>query len=710
MRLERLRAVPDPAGHLIEITWQAADPVLAPGARVVRRAEAFPVTPDPATASAGVVVADTAGSAPVPVEQLAGGLLRVRDGGLAEGTHYYQVYPYAGAAPDYDDDPANRVAAAAGAPYGLAAWLAEHLPAVYHRFDIATPAAADDPLVAALTSPEHHDQGQLRRFLELPGAELDRLYGDIGSLLQLADPRQVDGRFLPLLASWIGWRTDYRLGYDQQRAQVVQAPALYRATGTVPGAVAAAHRITGWPVQVKEYVDNVAVTNHPERRNLWLAQRTGAGDWEVGEAPLSIDSSPHGRPAVVAGPATDLTLIYHAAVDGSHEIRWKQRSNDEWQPSEPVVATQVPGREEVRTEPAAARQGDVTWVFWSVQDRSSGTWRIDLRRRGPAGWSAITTFRDGATDTAERRSPAATVDPQGALWLFWLEGTGGQRRLRHARFTQDPWVPVPSAGADVPGPAGQPLRPESPVSVVSRPPQGGDPVPQFRRVVVLWARRVAVPGQPGQTRWRVVARAKDGLDPADPTDWTSIERLTGADELRQDLEPTGIAAPDGSIHVVLASTRAGGWGVFRTRLTVAPLAFGTPAAITDPPFSHRHPVPLTLGADGDPDLVCVRSNRSLQHPSDALPRGWSNDRRWSGSTTVRVTDAAAIALRGTYEDHTTYTVDAGRSDEDHYARDTVGLFPDTTDTPEVVSAGRARLRAALPDFIPVTCRAVLIAE
>jgi hypothetical protein len=208
----------------------------------------------------------------------------------------------------------------------------------------------------------------------------------------------------------------------------------------------------------------------------------------------------------------------------------------------------------------------------------------------------------------------------------------------------------------------------------------------------------------------VAARAKNGIDPTDPTDWTPIDTLTGGDALRNDREPAGIAVPDGSIHVVLASTRGGGWGVYRTRLTVDPLAFAAPQLITDPPFSHRYPVPLALGADGEPDLVCVRSNRSLHHPSDGLPNGSSADRRWSGSTTVRVADADAIALRDSYEDHATYTFDTGRSDDDRYARDTVGLFPDTTDTPAQISAGRKRLHAAIPEFIPVTCRAVLISD
>lgn len=701
MRLTDLTAVPGAAGHEIVIGWRAPGTAL-PGARVVRRPGAFPVGPEPASPSEGVVVADTAGGAPVPVEDLGDGLLRVRDTGLAEGMHYYQVFPHAGSPAVYDDDPGNRIAAIASAPYGFADRLARLLPAVYHRFDIATPAAAADPAVPAAVAPEHLGEGQLRRFLHLPGAELDRLYSDIGSLLDLADVRQVDGRLLPLLAAWIGWRTDFELGYDQQRAEIAHAPALYQATGTIPAAEAAVRRITGWPTRTKEYVDNIVTTNRPERRTLWLATLQN-GTWRVGDVPLSIDSSPHGRPVAVSAPDGSLTLVYHAAVDARHEIRSKRHRDGQWQPSEPVVVRSVVDR-----DPAAAQQEDVTWVFWSVLDPATGTWRIDLRTRGPEGWGAVSTFRDGPADTAIRRAPAAAVDHDGALWLFWQESAGPTTpwRWRHARYSGDPWSPLPATGTDVPVPAGPPA--ESDLTVIARPPQAADPAAEFRRIGVFWAGRVPVPGEPEQTRWRIAARFKDGSDPADAGDWTAPVTLPGPDEHRHDREPAARVAPDGAVQVLFASTRDGGWSVHRSDLALDPLTWSAPQALTGPPFSERAPLPFSLAGDGTTDTVCVRSNRSITRTSTAHAATVTVDRRWSGCTTVRTTDAAALALRGTYEDHLTYTYDTGHSDADRFARDAVGLFLQSGGaSPEDVATARERLRRVLPEFMPATDRAVL---
>lgn len=700
MRLGELTAVPGAAGHEIVLSWRAPGPAL-PGVRVVRRSGAFPDGPEPASPGRGVVVADSAGGAAVPVEDLGDGLRRVRDGGLAEGVHYYQVFPYAGTPAEYDDDPDNRIAAAAGAPYGMADRLARLLPAVYHRFDVAVPAAAADPAIAAAVAPEHLHEGQLRRFLGLPAAELDRLYGDIGSLLDLSDVRRVDGRLLPLLAGWIGWHTDFELGCDQQRTEIAHAPALYRTIGTVPAVEAAVRRITGWPVRTKEYVDNIVTTNRPERRTLWLATPQ-AGSWQVGADPLSIDSSPHGRPVAVRAPDGALTLIYHAAVDARHEIRAKQHRDGEWRPSEPVVA-----RGGVDRDPAAAQQGAVTWVFWSVLDPATGTARIDLRTRGPAGWSAVSTFRDGPADTALRRAPAAAVDHDGALWLFWQESVGPQApwRWRHARFPGDPWDPRPAGGSPLPVPGGPAM--ESDLTVVARPPQAADPAGGFRRIGVFWAGRVPVPGEPEQSRWRVVARFKNGADPA-ADDWTDPVTLPGADEHRHDREPAAHVTPDGDVQVLFASTRDGGWSVHRADLELDPPAWSAPQALTGPPFSDRAPLPLSLAGTGALDVVCFRSNRSITRTSTTHGTAVTVDRRWTGCTTVRTTDAAALALRGTYDDHLTYTYDTGRTDAERFARDTVGLFAQSGGAlPDAVAVARERLRRVLPEFMPATDRAVL---
>ena len=80
------------------------------------------------------------------------------------------------------------------------------------------------------------DPGQLRGFLDLPGGELDRLYSLNRAALLLTNLDRVDGRLLPLLAQWIGWRTDYSLPVGAQRNEIRFAPRIYRTVGCGPHA------------------------------------------------------------------------------------------------------------------------------------------------------------------------------------------------------------------------------------------------------------------------------------------------------------------------------------------------------------------------------------------------------------------------------------------------------------------------------------------
>jgi hypothetical protein len=219
---------------------------------------------------------------------------------------------------------------------------------------------------------------------------------------------------------------------------------------------------------------------------------------------------------------------------------------------------------------------------------------------------------------------------------------------------------------------------------------------------------VPVPGEPEQTRWRIAARFKDGSNPKVSGDWTATIILPGVDEHRHDREPAAHVANDGSVQVAFASTRDGGWSVHRADLDLDPPAWLAPETLTGPPFSERAPLPLSLAGTGTMDAVCVRSNRSITRTSAAHAATVTVDRRWSGSTTVHTTDAAALALLGTYDDHLTYIYDTGRTDADRLARDTIGLFAQSSGaTPEEAAAARERLRRVLPEFIPATDRAVL---
>jgi hypothetical protein len=719
MKLEGLTAAPRPEGNRIAITWTKPEPEV-PGVRVVRRLGAFPETPEPEIAALGVVIADSdpAVGAPAKIQELPGGRLQIVDEGLAaETVYYYQAYPYANTPPDYCQDPPNRVSAMATGAYDFAGLLGRLLPAIYHRYDTVVPAQVLDPAQVAAMDPADQQRGQLRRFLELPGGQLDQLYSGVRSLLDLHDPARVDGRLLPLLAHWIGWRTDLSLGLDRQRLEVRNAPAVYHTIQTVATVEATVNRVARWASSTKEFVDNVFVANRPERLTLWLARQVPADRrWELPDQPLSLDEAYEGRPVAVTDSNEVVRLVYATRKGDRHEV-WskthaKRHEASEWFGSRPVVS-----RAGIRRDPAAAVQGTTVWVFWAAHDPEAGGWRIEYRNGVPADaegiqdeWSAVAVFRVGTADRTERRAPAALVDDTGALWLFWLERSGTGWELRYGRFTETPWEPTPAGSVAFPVDGGIAPRVESDLFVLFRPPQADDPQAAFRRIWVLWTRREPVADKPDQTRWRIVSRFKDSTDPS-PDDWGPISAMAPRDVHDHDWEPAALVDADGNLVAFWSSTRDGSWSVWQAAIDVAANTFGSPAPVTVSPFSERAPIPFLLAGDL---VLAYRSNRSVTYDSSIYRATVTTDRRYSGSTTLRTGNAAGIALRGDYGDFTTYTYDTGpaggRTDRDWYARDTIGLYlqPGATQTPEAIHSGRERIRRLLPEFLPATDRAVLL--
>ncbi|MEI7770105.1 MAG: hypothetical protein WCI67_08970, partial [Chloroflexales bacterium] len=189
MRLLNIKATPHPSGNRIDLGWECPEPAGDLAVRVVRRTDRYPAAPDD-----GILVAEAAHA--------------VVDTGLrAETVYYYTLFPVTGRAPlSYDGDSAtyNRAAAMASGPYNMAGQLYELLPAIYRRYD----ATSDG------------QPGPLRRFLELPGGQLDQLYSFSRALLNLYDLDRTDARLLPLLADGIGWRTDFRRDLQIQRNEL----------------------------------------------------------------------------------------------------------------------------------------------------------------------------------------------------------------------------------------------------------------------------------------------------------------------------------------------------------------------------------------------------------------------------------------------------------------------------------------------------------
>ncbi|MEC4018810.1 hypothetical protein [Streptomyces sp. H27-D2] len=683
VRLLDITATAHRDGNRIDLAWRNPDPGRAPGVRVVRREGTHPAGPDD-----GFTVAHALGlnSASDTV------------GLQGETVYYYTLFPFSGfPAPAFDPDPHNQASAMAISPYDFAGRLYAMLPAVYRRYDAERTPPAGSGLPAA-----DRDKGQLRRFLDLPGGELDRLYSFTRAALAFADLNRVDGRLLPLLAQWIGWQTDFGLPLDAQRNEIRFAPRIYRTTGGVPTLDATVARVTGWGNRTKEFVHNVARTNQPERLNLWSALRDTAGSLTA-PALASVNFAYDGRPAAVQDEDGSALFFYHTYRQHGWDIWSKRFAAGAWQPSRPVV--DQPG---IDKHPSTALQLNKLWLFWQSYDPerppADRKWRVFFSTRTGTTWTPPAVFGDPAT---ERRMPTAVADNTGGVWLFWLELTGGTWQLRYNRHNGAAWqLDVPQT---LPLDGGQAPRVEDDLFALFH------PTSTTQRLWLFWARRE--PGGPaGQTRWSIVHRVKQGLDPA-AADWSAIRALpkAGAGGYH-DRQPAPLLTANGNIELFWSSTQRGGWSILRNTLTVSTLTWGTNQPVVGGPYARRGPLAVDTGAG---TLLTYRSNESLTYDSSAYGATHTLDHRYAGTTTVDTGGTAKLALRGTFEDFQTYTYDAGsagtagsgrvRTNDNRIARDTVGLYlnPDITD-PDEIKAVISRLAGVLADVIPATSRPVFI--
>ena len=664
MRFLSLSATANAAGNRIDLGWKFPDAAAFQGVRVVRRESSYPSTPED-----GVVVAQGVG------------LASATDTGLkGETVYYYSLFGFIGDPPVYDIDRHNRVSGLATSSYDHARQMHALLPGVYHRYD--TKISNDSAL-----APIDRTRGQLRRFLDLPGGQLDLLHSVARAALGFHDIGRVDGGLLPLLAQWIAWRTDTLLEIETQRNEIRHAPHLYRTVGIVPTIEATAKRITDWESRTKEFVHNVFRSSNPERLNLWIQQRSG-GAWTAPAELLSLDFANEGRAVAARQAGGTLWLLYHTFNKGRWEIWYKL--NDPlkgWMPSQPL-----PQSAAVNKYPAVVLAADMPRAYWATFDETAQRWALNSSSWDGVRWSAAQAVPIAATET---RQPSALVDGAGRAWIFWLERVGSGQQLRYSRFDGAAW------GAPV----------TFPLDGTADPRVDADPYVMFdastTRIWVFWARQVAI--APEQTRWEIAYRVKSNAN-FDAANWSAVRTLprpAGADY--NDRQPA-VRIDAGAVELFWSSNRgAQGYAVWRSGLTnEATNTWEAALRVTAGSYTQRDPLPVATGADL---WLVFRSNRSVSYPSEAYQATQLVDFRYSGSTAVDARHADKLALRGKFEDFQTYTYDAGtdgkRDDSNWYARDTVGLYlaTDTLD-PERVRSATERLRNVIPGFMPVTDRAV----
>ena len=691
MSLSQIKAIPHPGGNRIDLTWTNLAPEQHPGVRVVRRVGTYPTLDikgaDPVIDRDGIVIAEGEG------------LTLATDEGLqSETVYYYTLYPYTGDPPVFQFDPNNRTAAMATGHYDLAGQMYALLPRIYHRYDTRLPSPSANVATA------DRQKGQLRRFLDLPGAQLDQFYSLARAVLDLHDIDKVDGRLLPLLAQWIAWQTNHRLEIGAQRTDIRNAPHVYKTIGIIPTVEATVKRLLGWESRTKEFVHNVFRTNTPERLNIWARQRNMEGEWSEPEKLFSMDDAFDGRIAAVRAPDNSTLLFYHTLRNGRWDVRYKTRpAAGDWSPSQPLT-----NRHDIDRHPTAAIQDDTTWVIWDVFDPNVRRWRIDFLTRTGDVWSAIAPFTlpigELASSQPQRQRPWAVVDdadPAG-LWLFWREETATGWQLRYNRHDGANWA------LDMPI--------TFPLDVGDADPQVQDDLFVAFRAAdqslwVFWARQIPT-GLPDQTRWQIAYRVKGNLT-LDETGWSEVRTLPDAPLDSDEREPAVVVNEAGNLELFQSSNRGGSWSIWHGVLNPVTQTWITvPEVLPDAPYTQRHPSALAL--DGTL-LLFYRSNASVVYTSSIYQATETLDARYAGSTTFDTRNVAKNALRGQYEDFQTYVYDAGpggqRSEHNWYARDTAGMYltPDT-ENPILIERNQSLIQSALRQFVSVGVRLVFIIE
>lgn len=300
MQLLNLKAIPHPDGNRIDLSWEFPEQAVGMKIRVVRREDRYPRLEDGEQSfddDRFLVVAENANLRTASdAESL-----------QAEHVYYYAIMMRTDGESAYSLDPANRIAAMATGPFDMAGQMYDLLPGIYKRYD---------------TSDADPQSGPLRRFLSLPGGQLDQLYSFARAMRLLRDPERVDGRLLPLLAQWIGWRTDFRRDFQAQRNELRQAPYIQDTVGTLPNIEATVKRLIGWDCRAKEFVNNIFVTNQPQRLNLWVMRLNGQAEPDPAEL-LSLDFAYEGRPSAIVsndiGGSTRRWLFYHSPLSSGVE-------------------------------------------------------------------------------------------------------------------------------------------------------------------------------------------------------------------------------------------------------------------------------------------------------------------------------------------------------------------------------------------------------
>ena len=405
--------------------WQTRDGAALTVGEAVSVASAYAGQPVEVLRVSTQTLLDASGT-PVSrrVEVLDAGLLPER---LRPATTYYYQLVNLALLPN-DPDVEHRATATATEIHGMGRMLYESLPEIYRRHDVVRrQAVAGSSSVPELSV----GAGQLRRFVDLFGTSLDLMRSTAAGLANLRDIDNIDYRYLPLLARWIGWDLSFDQSIPLQRNEIKSASHLYRSVGTVPAIQAIVDRYTGWSTQITEFAQHIARANLPAQLNIFALAETASGWRGADDAAPVLGFGPGSDRAAgtVGGPATLTgTLAEPFALRPGMEL---SVASDDERPQ--VVRFGAGDFATVGAATAAEVAAAINRALSEVEAEAVGG-KIALRSDsvGP----------DAALEVAAPPTSLVTLDSAPAGRLSTL--VDGQGRLRLFYAAADPTAPTPA--------------------------------------------------------------------------------------------------------------------------------------------------------------------------------------------------------------------------------------------------------------------------
>jgi|GEM_PF-1192944 len=173
----------------------------------------------------------------------------------------------------------------------------------------------------------------------------------------------------------------------------------------------------------------------PKNPNTWTAPvniAPGTGlDWSL--------------PRVVADANGDAYVVWYGMVGGAEEVFLRKTINGAWQPAENI--SQSAGQRSESATIAVNPETKEIYIAW--QEFLGSDWEIYIKtyeEESPGGqktWSAVTNFSNNPLKNGE---PFMRIAPNGAVHLFYFQGTDNEEIMYSSKQTKSITVTSPNGG------------------------------------------------------------------------------------------------------------------------------------------------------------------------------------------------------------------------------------------------------------------------